>query len=104
MEISHKYNKILDIGTTRETILARIDYFCDMEILEIHSLDALAGGGCNVPAGGAHEMPSDTVSGATPYIPSDVMVADLLGLMKELDPTLKVTPAMLRAAAEKTGT
>ena len=96
MEISHKYNKILDIGTTRETILARIDYFCDMEILEIHSLDALAGG--------AHEMPSDTVSGATPYIPSDVMVADLLGLMKELDPTLKVTPAMLRAAAEKTGT
>ena len=78
-----------------------------MEILEIHSLDALAGGGhglpagggCNVPAGGGHEMPANTVSGATPYIPSEVMVADLLGLMNELDPTLEVTPAMLQDAA-----
>ena len=55
---------------------ARIDYFCDMEILEINSLDA------------------------APFIPLDVMVADLLGLMKELDPTLSVTPAMLQAAVE----
>lgn len=44
-------------------------------------------------------MPADTVSGATPYIPSEVMVTDLLGLMNELDPTLEVTPAMLQDAA-----
>ena len=52
---------------------ARIDYFCDMEILEIHSLN-------------------------------DNYIADLLGLMKELDPMLAVTPAMLRAAAEDPNT
>ena len=75
-----------------------------MEILEIHSLDALAGGEQGLPAGGAREMPADTVSGARPFIPPEVMVADLLGLMEELDPTLKVTPAMLRAAAEDPNT
>ena len=67
-----------------------------MEILEIHSLDALA---C-----GAHELPADIVSGATPFISPEVMVADLLGLMNELDPTLEVTPAMLQAAAGDPGT
>ncbi len=55
-----------------------------MEILEIHSLDALAG--------------------ESPRISTEVMVADLLGLMEELDPTLKVTPAMLQAAAENPDT
>ena len=46
-----------------------------MEILEIHSLDSV------------------------PHVPAEVMVADLLGLMNELDPTLEVTPAMLQDAA-----
>ena len=55
-----------------------------MEILEIHSLDTLANGGRD----------------AAPSIPPDVMVADLLGLMAELDPTIAVTPEMLRAAIE----
>ena len=59
-----------------------------MEILEIHSLDALVNGERGLPAG------------AAPLIPVEVMVDDLLMLMKELDPTLAVTPAMLRAAAE----
>lgn len=59
-----------------------------MEILEIHSLDSLAGGELGLPAG------------AAPFIPAEEMVADLLRLMKELDPTLTVTSAMLRAAAE----
>lgn len=70
-----------------------------MEILEIHSLDALAGGGHGLLAGGVHEMPADTVSGATPHIPSEIMITDLLGLMNELDPTLEITPAMLQDAA-----
>ncbi len=63
-----------------------------MEILEIHSLDALAGGEQGLPAG------------AAPRVPAEVMVADLLGLMEELDPTLSVTPAMLQAAAENPDT
>lgn len=51
-----------------------------MEILEIHSLDSV------------------------PHVPTEVMVAGLLGLMEELDPALAVTPAMLRAAAENPNT